>query len=122
MTGNEGKVREVGRLMEDAGVLLEQAAIDLPELQGEDAKDIAMAKLLEAEKLLPDTALFIEDTSLGFDALSGLPGPYIKWFLKKVGHHGLKSMLDGFGDYRAEAKTIIAFTDGEGNRKIVEGR
>ncbi|GMI06227.1 hypothetical protein TrRE_jg68, partial [Triparma retinervis] len=121
VTGNPNKVREVEKLMDDAGVLVEQAEVDLPELQGSDAKEIAMAKLMEAEKLLPDTALFIEDTSLGFDALSGLPGPYIKWFLKKVGHHGLKTMLDGFGDYGAEAKTTIAYTDGEGNRSIVEG-
>lgn len=32
--------------------------------------------------------VIIEDVSLCFDALNGLPGPYIKWFLEKVGHEG----------------------------------
>lgn len=27
----------------------------------------------------------VEDTCLCFNALKGLPGPYIKWFLQKLG-------------------------------------
>jgi inosine triphosphate pyrophosphatase len=30
-------------------------------------------------------AVLVEDTSLCFNAYKGLPGPYIKWFLKNVG-------------------------------------
>ena len=41
----------------------------------------------------------VEDTCLCFNALKGLPGPYIKWFLEKIGHYGLLKMLDGFDDY-----------------------
>lgn len=29
-----------------------------------------------------------EDTALCFDALGGLPGPYIKDFMTKLGHDG----------------------------------
>jgi inosine triphosphate pyrophosphatase len=32
----------------------------------------------------------VEDTSLCFNALGGLPGPYIKWFLSKIGPEGNK--------------------------------
>ena len=35
----------------------------------------------------------VEDTSLCFNAMGGLPGPYIKWFLEKLGHDGLNRML-----------------------------
>jgi inosine triphosphate pyrophosphatase len=35
----------------------------------------------------------VEDTSLCFNALGGLPGVYIKWFLAKLGHDGLNRML-----------------------------
>ena len=35
----------------------------------------------------------MEDTSLCFNALGGLPGVYIKWFLAKLGHDGLNRML-----------------------------
>lgn len=34
------------------------------------------------------TACVTEDTALCFEALGGLPGPYIKDFLDKLGHEG----------------------------------
>ncbi|KAJ1546532.1 hypothetical protein HK096_004956 [Nowakowskiella sp. JEL0078] len=42
------------------------------------------------------TYILTEDTCLCFDALDGYPGPYIKWFLDKVGLNGLNKMIDGF--------------------------
>lgn len=40
-------------------------------------------------------AVMVEDTSLCFNAYKGLPGPYVKWFLQKVGPDGLYKMLGG---------------------------
>lgn len=40
--------------------------------------------------------------------MNGLPGPYIKWFLDKLGHDGLYRMLNGWGDKSATAQTIFA--------------
>ena len=37
--------------------------------------------------------VIVEDTSLCFNALNGLPGPYIKWFLEKLGSDGLHKLL-----------------------------
>lgn len=39
-----------------------------------------------------------EDTSLCFNAHKGLPGPYIKWYLEKLGPDGLARMLDSYDD------------------------
>lgn len=55
----------------------------------------------------------VEDTSLCFNAYGGLPGPYIKWFLQKLGHEGLNAMLAGFEDKSAYAQCIFAYTPGE---------
>ena len=60
--------------------------IDLPEYQGEP-DDICIQKCKEASKIIQGPVL-IEDTCLCFNALGGLPGPYIKWFLKKLGPAG----------------------------------
>ena len=57
-------------------------------------------------------AVMVEDTSLCFNACGGLPGPYIKWFLAKLGHDGLNRMLVGFEDKTAYAQCIFAFTPG----------
>ena len=56
--------------------------------------------------------VIVEDTCLGFDALGGMPGPYIKWFLEKIGPQGLRRMLDGFEDHGAEALCTFAYHDG----------
>ena len=54
----------------------------------------------------------VEDTSLCFNAYGGLPGPYIKWFLKNLGHEGLNKMLAGFEDKSAYAQCIFAYSPG----------
>ncbi|EPZ33598.1 Inosine triphosphate pyrophosphatase, partial [Rozella allomycis CSF55] len=53
-----------------------------------------------------------EDTSLCFNALNGLPGPYIKWFLSSIGTHGLEKMLTGFQDKTAYALCTFAYCGG----------
>jgi inosine triphosphate pyrophosphatase len=91
VTGNANKLKEVQRMMggllrDDADVdadgtlfqfQLTNQKLDLPELQG-DPDEIAVEKCKLAAQQI-DGAVFIEDTSLCFNALNGLPGPYIKW-------------------------------------------
>lgn len=57
-------------------------------------------------------AVMVEDTCLCFNALQGLPGPYIKWFLQKLGHDGLNRMLAGFDDKTAYALCVFAYSPG----------
>ncbi len=38
----------------------------------------------------------VEDTSLCYNALGGLPGVYCKWFLEKIGPAGMHKLLEGF--------------------------
>jgi len=102
----------------------------LPELQGEPLV-IATSKCRLASQEVGG-AVLTEDTSLCFNALGGLPGPYIKWFLEQCGHEGLNKMLVGFDDKTAYAQTIFALTagpnqeihlfDGRTNGKIVPAR
>lgn len=79
----------------------------MPELQG-DAEDIAKEKALIAFKQTEKPVL-VEDTSLCFNAYKGLPGPYVKWFLKAVGPEGLAKMVEPFEDKTGYAQCIIAY-------------
>eukprot|EP00532_Pseudo-nitzschia_australis_P007246 CAMPEP_0168169668 /NCGR_PEP_ID=MMETSP0139_2-20121125/3761_1 /TAXON_ID=44445 /ORGANISM="Pseudo-nitzschia australis, Strain 10249 10 AB" /LENGTH=549 /DNA_ID=CAMNT_0008087103 /DNA_START=308 /DNA_END=1957 /DNA_ORIENTATION=+ len=114
VTGNKKKLEEAKQILStpDGSALFELSnkKIDLPELQG-DAIEIAKEKCRLAAKEV-NGAVFTEDTSLCFNALNGLPGPYIKWFLENCGHAGLNKMLDGFDDRSAYAQTILAYTTG----------
>ncbi len=67
--------------------------------------------------------VLVEDTSLCFNALKGLPGPYIKHFLDKLGHEGLNRLLYGFEDKSAYAQCIFSFSEGPGfEPKAFDGR
>ena len=46
---------------------------------------------------------------MGFNAYKGLPGPYIKWFLKNVNVEGLAKMVEPFEDKTSFAMCITAY-------------
>ncbi|VDK84963.1 unnamed protein product [Litomosoides sigmodontis] len=109
---------------------IENEDIDLPEYQGEPS-EIARLKCLTASQRLQQPVI-VEDTCLCFNALGGLPGPYIKWFLKNLKPNGLHKLLTGFEDKTAYAQCIFAYCEdsskpvllfeGRTNGRIVEPR
>lgn len=114
-TGNKKKLEEVVQILnsspeEPLPYTVESVSLDLPELQGEP-EDIAKEKCRLAARHVQG-AVMVEDTCLCFKAMKGLPGPYIKWFLEKLGHEGLNKMLVGFEDTSAYAQCTFAFTPG----------
>lgn len=86
--------------------------IDLPEIQGTDDEIIA-CKAKYAKDILKNTPFIVEDTSLEFDALNGMPGPYIKWFLKYTKVENIVKMLQSFDNKSAKAVCNIAYSDGD---------
>jgi ribokinase/non-canonical purine NTP pyrophosphatase (RdgB/HAM1 family) len=118
ITGNAKKLAEVRQILpDDFPFELVAKKVDLPELQGADPHEIAREKCrMAAEKI--GGPCFTEDTCLSFNALNGMPGPYIKWFLEKCGHDGLNRMLQGFEDKSATASTLLAFTMGGDDKEI----
>ncbi|XP_040421076.1 inosine triphosphate pyrophosphatase isoform X1 [Cygnus olor] len=84
--------------------------IDLPEYQGEP-DEISVQKCREAARQVRGPVI-VEDTCLCFNALGGLPGPYIKWFLEKLKPEGLYKLLAGFEDKSAYALCTFAFSTG----------
>jgi len=112
-TGNANKLKEVRAILAAGHQLpfeVQGVDVDLPELQGEP-EDIAREKCRIAARQLGG-AVMVEDTCLCFNAMKGLPGPYVKWFLKKLGHGGLNDMLVGFEDKSGYAQCTFAYTSG----------
>lgn len=126
ITGNKKKLEEVVQILasgaEKPPFVVDSQKIDLPELQGKSPSDIAIEKCKLAAKEA-DGPVMCEDTCLCFNALNGLPGPYIKWFLDSLGHDGLNKMLAGYEDKTAYALCIFALSAGPNcEPKIFEGR
>jgi len=111
VTGNKKKLEEVIAILGDSLPFeVVSQKLDLPELQGEP-EDVSIEKCREAARLVRGPVM-VEDTSLCFNALGGLPGVYIKWFLEKLGHEGLNNMLAAYEDKSAYAQCIFSYTSG----------
>ena len=91
---------------------METMNLDLPEIQG-DPLAVAENKCKSAAEIVGG-AVLVEDTSLCFNALGGLPGVYVKWFLDGVGNKGLNNLLAAYEDKTATAQCIFAFSKGPG--------
>ena len=117
ITGNDNKFSEVKAIIPE----IIQLDLDLPEIQSLDPQEIVEFKLKEAAKTLPGNFI-VEDTSLYIEGLHGLPGPFVKWFIKSLGREGLAKLAIGSGANYAEARTIIGYADDSGNTHYFEGR
>eukprot|EP00871_Galdieria_phlegrea_P006033 jgi/Galph1/917/GphlegSOOS_G5655.1 len=118
VTGNRNKLEEVRSILSGLeGIRIESKNVDLPELQGEP-QDIVREKCKLAANAIQGPVM-VEDTCLCFNALQGLPGPYIKWFLQKLGHDGLNRLLVGFDDKSAFALCTFAFCLGADKEPVI---
>ncbi|KAI0503288.1 inosine triphosphate pyrophosphatase-like protein [Xylaria bambusicola] len=121
ITGNANKLSEVRAILEPTGIAVRNQALDLPEIQG-SLEDVTREKCRVAADLVGGPVL-VEDTCLCFNALNGLPGPYIKWFMKSIGHEGLNNLLVAYDDKSAQAVATFGFCEGPGQEVLLfQGR
>ena len=116
ITGNKNKFLEIKSMLPE----VEQINLDLEEIQEIDAHKIIQAKIKEAFNH-QDGCFLVEDTSLYLEAINGLPGPFIKWFLQKLGNQGIFNIAKKLGNTKAEAKTIIGYAENPGDIIFFEG-
>ena len=125
VSGNQGKVREISNIIKKSllNIEIRQLDIDLPEYQG-DSEFIVMKKLKEARKNAGNIegAILVEDSSLLLNAYSGLPGPYIKYFLKAVGPEGIYKMVTPYEDHTATAQCIMGLQLSNDEPRLFTGK
>lgn len=105
VTGNIDKLNEAKLILSD--YVIKNIKIELTEHQGEKEDIIKKKAKLAAQKL--GKPCFVDDTSLSFDALNGLPGVYIKTFLEKLGNKGLIKLIKGYDNKTAYATAMIGY-------------
>lgn len=110
ISGNQNKIDYLSKML---GFELEHQKIDLDEIQSSNPKVVIEHKVRQAFLIIGRPVL-VEDTSLSFNALGGLPGPFVKFFVDvKNGLENMCRMLDGFEDRSAFGSVIYAYYDGE---------
>lgn len=110
VTGNQHKANKTSQLL---GRELSHEKVDLDELQTLNLTELAEHKVRQAYELLKKPVM-IDDFGLGFDALHGLPGPFIKFFVEiEDGLEKLCRMADALESRRAYVSCVMAFYDGK---------
>lgn len=109
ITGNQFKADYFAKLM---GLPIEHQKVDLDELQSLDLHEIVEHKVRQAYDVVKKPVI-VEDVSLEFTALGGLPGPFIKFFIEHTGLEECCRMLDGFADRSATIRCTFGYYDGQ---------
>lgn len=112
ITSNKNKVKEIEEI---TGLKLDSADLKIREIQSLDVEEVARAKALAAYKIIKKP-LIVDDTGLYIEAMGGLPGAFITWFLKCSGTAGIIKYMKGEKNRRAYVKTCIAYADENGAR------
>lgn len=115
ITGNQKKAEQLAKYI---GFPIGHIKLDLDEIQSLDLKEIVEHKVQQAYEKV-HSPVIVEDVSLEFEALNGLPGPFIRFFVDKVPFETMCSMLNG-KSRRATAKCSFGYYDGE-ILKLFEG-
>jgi non-canonical purine NTP pyrophosphatase (RdgB/HAM1 family) len=117
-TSNIDKVREAKEIL---GIDIVSTSLEIPEIQSLDPIKVAMHKAKSYFSVL-SKPLFVEDVSLCFTALNGLPGPYINDFSHALGNSGLIKLLNNQPDHTCTAVTTLAFCDSIEHVEIFQGK
>jgi inosine triphosphate pyrophosphatase len=119
VTGNRLKFDEDKEILAEHGIDVEHIEMECPEIQA-DPEDIAKHKAkFAAEKA--GKPCFVDDTALCFNALNGLPGEYIKFFVEKLGLPNLVKLLEGFDDKTAKAVAVVGYCEPGKEPMVFEG-
>jgi non-canonical purine NTP pyrophosphatase (RdgB/HAM1 family) len=105
VTTNSRKLQEIQAVLPGVN----QLKHELIEMQSLDPQEIIAAKLKQAQLLIIEPFI-VDDTSLYLQAIPGLPGPLIKWFIKALGPLGVYEMAYKLGNLEAEARTLLGLS------------
>lgn len=113
VTGNPEKAENFSRHI---GLDVAHQAAELDEIQTLDTAELVGHKARRAYRQLGRPVL-VEDVAFSLAALSGLPGPFVKYFVHAGGSvdsgvERMCRMLDGFDDRSAVATCMFGYFDG----------
>lgn len=115
ITSNQKKADYLAKYI---GFPIEHIKLDLDEIQSLDLKEIVEHKVRQAYEMIKHPVI-VEDVSLEFEALHGLPGPFIRFFVDNVPFETICGMISG-KTRRATAKCVFGYYDGE-HLELFEG-
>jgi inosine triphosphate pyrophosphatase len=108
ITGNQHKADYFSRQM---GMDIPHQKMELDEIQSLDLHEIVAHKLKQAYEVMRSPVI-VEDVSLSYTALGGMPVPFIRWFVDHSGPEACCRLLDGMDDRSATVLCTFGYYDG----------
>jgi S-adenosylmethionine:tRNA ribosyltransferase-isomerase/non-canonical purine NTP pyrophosphatase (RdgB/HAM1 family) len=117
VTGNAGKLKTAREHLAPLGITVEQARLDLDEIQSLHVLDVAMHKAQLAFRVL-GRPLIIEDSGFGIDELGGFPGPMVKHALSALGASGIARLADLTATRSCRFSSCLVYIDSHGVPRV----
>ena len=115
VTTNPGKITEINLIL---GTSHKISKIDISEIQSLDLEEVVKAKAKAAFEKIRKPVL-VSDVSLEIEALGGLPGTLVKFFLKTLGTEKTVALIRG-KNTKTKVTDAVAIYDGK-RLKIFKG-
>jgi len=109
-TGNSDKFRQAQFACRPAGIELIQNSLEVPEIQGEDERLIALDKAAKAYAKFKEP-LIISDDSWIIPGLNGFPGPYMKSMGLWLTAVDWLNLTRGLSDRRVILRQLVVYQD-----------
>lgn len=110
VTGNPKKFEDANDLMKSFDIHLEQAVLDIPEIQSDSAEEITLDKAKKAFEIVKKP-LFVNDSSWLIPALNGFPGPYMKYINQWFTSQDFISLMSGYDNREIILRDLIVYID-----------
>ncbi|MBU0527054.1 XTP/dITP diphosphatase [Candidatus Micrarchaeota archaeon] len=118
-TSNINKFNEAKEILKNYE--LTHLQFDYTEIRSDSLEEIARISVRAAYRMCKE-AVFVEDTGLFINHLSGFPGTYSGWVQKKIGNAGILKLMEGVEDRTATFDTIIAYMMDKEHVSFVRGK
>lgn len=115
VTSNKNKIIEINEIL---GTNYKVTRFDVPEIQSLDLNKVIVEKAKKAY-LQFKIPVAVEDVSIEIKSLNGLPGTFVKFFIKTLGIEGTVKLL-GKKSKETKSTCAIAIYDGK-TMKIFKG-
>lgn len=112
LSKNPGKIAAANSTFNKYGITVEGTDLELPEIQADTSAEVAKQMALEAYKILK-APLIREDHSF-FLGNTGIPGPYMAYFDKRIDADKLRVLLQAFSVNEGHFELAAAFVDKNG--------
>lgn len=109
VTSNKGKIASAQKELENIVVLPYNA--ELIEPRGDDIKEIAKEKVLQAYDLVKRPCIAL-DSGFFIKALNGFPRAYVNHALDTIGLKGILKLMEDQDDRYCEFRECVAYYDG----------